>query len=369
MNNTSNRIDWWEPQIGQKEKVLLNQVLESNFLNDGEFTTRFENKLKQLLGCKHVVAVTNGTSALFLALVGCGIGYDDEVIVPDITFIATANAVTMTGAKPVFVDVDPNTLNLSPSGFKKAITPKTKAVIPVHISGRPADMPAILKISKEHNIMVVEDAAEALLSKLNNQFLGTIGNAGILSFSPNKTITTGQGGAILTNNDNLYTRLRELKDQGRSIRGTGGNDVHDTIGYNFKLTNLQASIGIAQLDYLVDRTNKMKHNYLQYQDGLKNLTEISLLPFNTANNEIPQWIDALTSKRDELVEYLESHNVHCRKFWFPMHTHKPYRLTDENFFHSTRLSNNAFWLPSSLSLTDSDIDYVCSLIKKFLKNS
>ena len=195
MNTTSKRIDWWEPQVGEEERKLLLQVLDSNFLNDGEFTTRFEQMLADLLDCKHVVAVTNGTSALFLALTGNGIGPGDEVIVPDITFIATGNAVVLAGAKPILVDVDPDTLNLSPAEFKKAITPRTKAVIPVHVSGRPANMPTILDIAKNHGILVIEDAAEAFLSKFKGKFLGTWGQAGVLSFSPNKTITAGQGGA------------------------------------------------------------------------------------------------------------------------------------------------------------------------------
>ncbi|MBT5549457.1 MAG: DegT/DnrJ/EryC1/StrS family aminotransferase [Nitrospina sp.] len=365
MSRTSKNIDWWEPQVGEEERELLNQVLDSNFLNDGEYTTQFEQKLAKLLGCKHAVAVTSGTSALFLALVANGIGHGDEVIVPDITFIATANAVSMAGAKPVLVDVDPHTLNLSPAEFLKAITPKTKAVIPVHISGRPVDMPAVLEIAKNHGLHVIEDAAEALLSKLKNKSLGTFGQAGILSFSPNKTITTGQGGAILMDDDSLEVRLRELKDQGRPVRGTGGNDTHDQIGYNFKLTNLQAAIGIAQLDKLATRTSRMQQNYLMYVEGLKDLEELTLLPFQVDKGEIPQWVDALTPRRDELVEYLQGCDIFCRSFWFPLHAHKPYRLPDDRFPNSTPLSAKAFWLPSSFSLSDADTEHVCNQIRKF----
>jgi perosamine synthetase len=365
VNTKPKTIEWWEPQVGQKEKELLLQVLDSNFLNDGEYTTQFEKMLADLLGCKHVVAVTSGTSALFLALAANGIGPGDEVLVPDITFIATANAVTMTGAKPVLVDVDPSTLNLSPGEFKKAINPRTKAVIPVHISGRPADMPTILEIAENHDLKVIEDAAEALLSKLNGKCLGTFGQTGILSFSPNKTITTGQGGAILLDDDSLEVRLRELKDQGRPVRGTGGNDIHDQIGYNFKLTNLQAAIGIAQLDKLAARTSRMKQNYLKYAEGLSDLEELTLLPFQLEMGEIPQWVDALTQRRDELVEYLETCDIFCRRFWFPLHAHKPYRLPDEAFPNSTHLSAKAFWLPSSFFLSDADIEQVCNQIRKF----
>jgi len=369
MSEDQKIIEWWEPQVGEKEKELLLQVLDSNFLNDGEFTTRFEQQLAELLGCKHAVAVTSGTSALFLALIANGIGHGDEVIVPDITFIATANAVVMAGAKPVLVDVDPQTLNISSHEIEKAITSKSKAILPVHVSGRPANLPSILKIAKDHDLIVIEDAAEALLSKLDGKYLGTHGKAGIISFSPNKTITTGQGGVILTDDDSLEVRLRELKDQGRPVRGTGGDDNHDRIGYNFKLTNMQAAIGIAQLDKLVNRTNRMKKNYLQYVEGLKDLEELDLFPFQVEKGEVPQWVDASTQRRDELLEYLQKRNIICRKFWFPLHAHKPYSLPDYQFPHSTEISSKAFWLPSSFLLSKTEIEQVCQQIRSFFGKS
>tara|TARA_B100000686_G_scaffold197784_2_gene204638 strand:+ start:2095 stop:3207 length:1113 start_codon:yes stop_codon:yes gene_type:complete len=365
MSTEPKKINWWEPQVGEKEKELLLQVLDSNFLNDGEFTTRFENNLTELLNCKYAVAVTSGTSALFLALVAGGIGPDDEVILPDITFIATANAVAMTGAKPVLVDVDPRTLNISPAEIKKSISSNTKAIIPVHVSGRPADLPGILKVARDQNLLVIEDAAEALLSKLDGKCLGTYGEAGIISFSPNKTITTGQGGVILTNNDALEVRLRELKDQGRPVRGTGGDDDHDCIGYNFKLTNMQAAIGIAQLEKIKTRTKKMKQTYLQYVDGLNDIEGLTLFPFQVEKGEIPQWVDALSHRRDELVEYLLRKNIICRKFWLPLHTQKPYSLPDNQFPQSTDLSSKAFWLPSSFLLSETEIEKVCQSIRAF----
>lgn len=369
MSKVQKLIEWWEPQVGEKERELLLQVLDSNFLNDGEYTTRFEQQLARLLGCKHVVAVTSGTSALFLALVANGIGHGDEVIVPDITFIATANAVAMAGAIPVLVDIDPETLNISPSEIEKAITPQTKAIIPVHISGRSADMSNILKIAKDNNLVIIEDAAEALLSRLDGKYLGTYGNAGIISFSPNKTITTGQGGGILTDDDILVSRLRELKDQGRPVRGTGGDDTHDQIGFNFKLTNLQAAIGIAQLEKLSDRIEKIKNTYQQYKESLKDLKELTLLPFAIEKGEVPQWVDALAPRRDELVEYLLEKNIVCRKFWFPLHAHKPYSLPDDQFPQSTELASKAFWLPSSFLLSETDIEQVCQHIRSFFGKS
>jgi len=230
-------------------------------------------------------------------------------------------------------------------------------------------MPNILKVARDHDLLVIEDAAEALLSKLDDKCLGTYGEAGIISFSPNKTITTGQGGVILTNNDALEVRLRELKDQGRPVRGTGGDDNHNSIGYNFKLTNMQAAIGIAQLEKIETRTNKMKQTYLQYVDGLKDLEGLTLFPFQIERGEIPQWVDALSPRRDELVKYLLEKNIICRKFWFPLHTQKPYSLPDNQFPQSTKLSSKTFWLPSSFLLSETEVEQVCQYICRFFEKS
>ena len=208
--------------IRRRREGAAREVIDSGFLNDGEVTTQFESQMAELLACKHVVATTSGTAAIFLALAGLGVGAGDEVIVPDVTFIATANAVTLTGAKPVLVDIDPAKLTLDPECTERAITARTKAIVPVHVSGRAADMDAILDIAKRHGLLVVEDAAEALLSKHQGRCLGTFGIAGCFSLSPNKTVTTGQGGLVATDDDRLHVRLRELKDQGRPVRAPEG---------------------------------------------------------------------------------------------------------------------------------------------------
>jgi perosamine synthetase len=360
-------LSWWVPQVGAEERALIAEVLDSNYLNDGELTTRFEHALVARIGCKHAVAVTSGTTAIFLALAGLGIGHGDEVIVPDVTFIATANAVTMTGARPVLVDVDAATLNMDPDALVRAITPRTKAVVPVHVSGRAADLPSILEIARQHGLDVVEDAAEAFMSRANGRCLGTFGVAGCISFSPNKTITTGQGGAVITNDDKLNNRLRELKDQGRPVRGTGGDDVHYSIGYNFKFTNLQAAIGLGQLHYLDSRLARMQDIYRWYSRGLGGIDGISLPGFNLERGESPQWTDAFVDRRDELDRFLAENGIHCRRFWFPIHTQVPYRLADNAFPNSTRMTRKALWLPSAFTLSEDDIAAVCQHVREFLE--
>lgn len=363
------KIPWWEPQIGSEEKKFIDEVLASNFPNEGEFTFLFEKKIAKLLDSNFAIAVTSGTTAIFLALKGLGIGRGDEVIVPDLCFVAAANAVELIGAKVVLVDINPSTLGIDLSSLQKSLTKRTKAIIPVHISGNGAGIESILKIAKSHNIFVVEDAAEAFLSKYKGKFLGTFGDAGCFSFSPAKTITTGQGGAIVTNNSHLQKRIKELKDQGRSERGTGGDDLHNSIGYNFKFTNLQAALGLGQLTYLRSRLERLKKNHKLYARNLKNIRGVKVFEFNLEAGEVPQWTILRTERRNELDQYLGSYNVECRRFWFPVHTQKPYRQYDKNFPNSAMLSPQLLWLPSAYTMTDSDVEYVCKLIKEFCSKS
>jgi perosamine synthetase len=361
-------IPWWVPAVGAEERDLLMRVVDSNYLNEGDVTAEFERKTAAMFGARHGVAATSGTSAIFLALAALGIGHGDEVIVPDVTFIATANAVTLTGATPVLVDVNPETLMIDPATIEQAVTSRTKAVVPVHVSGRAAPMKAILEVSQRRRIAVVEDAAEALLSKHDGRCLGTFGVAGCFSFSPNKTITTGQGGLVVTDDGALAVRLRELKDQGRPVRGTGGNDVHAVIGFNFKMTNMQAAIGVAQLAKLKTRAAHLRDIYRWYAGGLASVPAIRVLPFDVDHGETPQWVDAIAEDRDALVEHLRRSDMHCRPFWFPIHTQRPYARPDGDYPVSSRLMPSAVWLPSALQLTQADVRLVCAGIRRFYQD-
>lgn len=352
------------PQVGlPEERAFLKQALDNNYVNEGPLTTAFEKRLAALVGATYAVAATSGTAGIFLALKSLGIGPGDEVLVPDLTFIATANAAELTGAKPILVDVDPTSLTIDIAALKKAITPQTKAIVPVHVTGRAADMEAILKIADEHKLIVVEDAAEALLSKHNGKFLGMFGAAGCFSFSANKTITTGQGGMIVTNDPDLHVRLRMLKDQGRPVRGSGGDDRHDTIGYNFKFTDLQAAVGLGQLAFLEERVARLNRNYDLYAEGLANVSGLKVYP--RQSGELPQWTDIVSDRRDELETHLKAKNIDSRKYWYPIHQQLAYKLPDDNFPNSTRLSPRSLWLPSAFTLTDEEVQTVINEIKRF----
>ena len=365
MTTAIKRIPWWQPETGSEERELVLRVLASNYLNDGDVTTDFEKRMAAALGARFAVATTSGTSAIFLALVAVGVSRGDEVIVPDVTFIATANAVTLAGATPVFVDVDPATLTIDPAAFERAITPRTRAVVPVHVSGRAAALESILRIADARGIAVVEDAAEALRSRHRGRCLGTFGRAGCFSFSPNKTITTGQGGLVVTDDEALVVRLRELKDQGRPVRGTGGNDIHATIGFNFKLTNLQSAVGVAQLERLNTRADRLVAIGRGYARGVAGMRRFTVLPFDFDGGEVPQWVDALAEDRDRLVEFLDQQGMSCRPFWYPIHTQAAYRQADDRFANAMRVAYQALWLPSALTLTDDDVEAVCQAIRRF----
>lgn len=358
-------IPWWHPVMTGAEDAGVLDVLHSNYLNDGDVTTAFESRMAKLFGAAHAVATTSGTTAIFLAVAAAGAGAGDEVIVPDVTFIATANAVRLAGATPVLVDIDPRTLNVDPDQVRDAITPRTKAIVPVHVSGRSADMPALLAIANEHGLALIEDAAEALLSSAGGRNLGTIGTAGCFSFSPNKTITTGQGGMVMTNDAAFAARLRALKDHGRPVRGTGGNDEHPTLGFNFKLTNLQSAVGLAQADLLETRAARLRQIYRGYRDGLDGIAGVTLPGFDVDAGETPQWVDVVAERRDSLVEHLLARGIHSRPFWYPLHTQHPYHRPDSQFPNSSGLMPKALWLPTALSLTDEDVAMVCLTIREF----
>jgi perosamine synthetase len=238
-------------------------------------------------------------------------------------------------------------------------------VVPVHVSGRAAEIEKIVDVGRQRGLSVVEDAAEGFCSRFNKRWLGTFGQAGCFSFSPNKVITTGQGGVIVTNDESIFHRLRELKDQGRPVRGTGGADVHDSIGFNFKLTNLQAAVGLGQLEKLQTRLERIRRTYSIYRDELAGTKGIRILPFDIDAGEQPQWVDALTERRDQLDEFLAENGAGCRRFWFPLHTQKPYRRDEKDFPNAARVGKRAIWLPSAFQMTDDDVRSVCQLIKKF----
>ena len=359
-----------EPVINSRETIkLTKRVLSANFPNEGKFAKLIENKLSKLINTKYVVTTTSGTASIFLALKAIGIKKNDEVIVPNITFPATANAVELSGAKVVLADVNKNNLLIDEKKLLQYINNKTKAIIPVHISGRGSNIGKILKIAKRKKLFVIEDAAEAFMSKNGNKHLGTFGDAGCFSFAPNKIITTGQGGAVVTKNKSIYKNLLRLKDQGRTGLKTGGDDKYSSIGYNFKYTDLQAVLGLAQLTKIRERVNILKNNYKIYKKNLIETNNFKLIGFDIKKGECPLWVDVHCLKRKKMYNFLKKNNINCRYFWQPLNTFKPYKQSFSLLKNSKKLQGKLMWLPSSLNLSKKDLTKICNKINKFnLKN-
>ena len=359
-------INFWHTDVGIKNHKYLRSIIEDNFPNEGKYTRELENKVEKLLNVKHCIATPNCTLALFMCLKVLGIGHKDEVIIPNLTFPATANAALMTGAKVVLADINSETLNIDTYNLSKKITKKTKAIIPVHVSGRHCEVDIINKIAKRNGIYVIEDAAEAFFSLYKKKYLGTFGDLGCFSLSPNKIITSGQGGLIVTNNNTLSKKLRLYKNQGRFGLPSGGDDDYISTGGNFKLSNISSGLALSEIKSLKKRSKRLKKNYELYRKYLHNVKQIKLFPFKTDKNEIPLWTDALCENRDELFNYLKSMNIHCRKFWKPLSDCKIYSKQKIGHFKiSNNYKNKLLWLPSSFLLNDKDIIKVSKTIISF----
>lgn len=362
-----NKISWYSPQIGYAEQKSIEKVVKLNYPNQGSFTKKFENKISKILKVRYVVAVPSGTVALYLALKAIGIKTNDKVIVPNITFTATANAVTMTGAKVILVDIDKKNLGICLFSLRKIINKnKIKAIIPVHISGRSSNVFEVIKLAKKNNISVIEDAAEAFYSK-NKNFLGTLGDLGCFSFSPNKIITTGQGGAIVTNNKKNYLKILKLRDQGRVGKVTGGGEDNIvSVGYNFKFTNILSSIGIAQLDKLKKRKKKLIKNYVLYKKNILPTQNFRLFEFDLKKGELPLWTDAYVLNRDKLISKLKKKGIECRKFWSPLNLHPHYKKSFKYFPNTKFYYKKLLWLPSSFDMSKKIIQKICKEIQSNL---
>ncbi len=356
------KINQMEPWIGEEEKKAMADYLNSGgWLTEFEKTREFEQMIAEYVGSKFASALPNGTLSLVCGLLALGIKTGDEVIVPDYTMIASPNSVILAGAKPVFVDIDAKNLCLDFELTQKAVTEKTKAIMLVTINGRYPDMEKFINFCKEKNIFLIEDAAQSLGSRCKGRHLGAFGDLGSFSFSMPKIITTGQGGVLVTDKKDLYERILKIRDFGRTKTGV---DNYETIGYNFKFTDLQAVIGIEQMKKLAWRANRKKEMYKLYKDLLKDVKEIEFIETNLEDTS-PWFIDILVERREELIKFLKEKKIGARPFYPAIHTQPVYSFVKGNFKNSEDISKKGLWLPSSSFLTDEDIEYICQAIKKF----
>ena len=360
-------INQFTPTFAPNLGAEIQDYLSGNpFITEFKKTKLFEQEIAKFIGVKHAVACNNGTIALTLSALSLGISPGDEIIVPNFTMIASANAFSMIGAKIKLVDVERDSLCLDKEKAEKAITQNTKAVVLVSAGGRSPSycIHTWKKELNERGIFLIEDAAQSLGSFYNNSSLciGNLSDIATLSFSPPKIISTGQGGMVLTNNDETANALRRLKDFGRS---GGGNDVHTSLGYNFKFTDLQAIVGLSQLKDLKNRIKIKKRIYAEYSKGLADIKEVRLVKSDT-RFVTPWFYEIIVKQRDNLIEYLKNHHIGTRVMYPPLCTQtcQPGQVCG-NWEISKEIGTNGLWLPSSHTLTSEDVDYVCSKIRSF----
>ncbi len=352
------------PLFGDEEKKAVSDYMdEDGFITEYKRTEAFEDLISEYTGSKNCIVVNNGTISLTLAAIASGIKANDEVIVPNYTMIATPNSVKMFGAKPIFVDVEPETLCLDINKVKRAITSKTKAIMLVSANGRypKSGIKAFEDLCANDGIVLIEDSAQGMGSFYpDGRHIGRAGKIGSFSFSAPKIISTGQGGALITDCDETASKIRKLKDFGRT---TGGNDIHDSIGFNFKFTELQACIGIEQMKKLHARVLRKKEIFKLYEEHLSDLEEVSLFKHDLKNTS-PWFIDSVCEDRDNLMIYLRDNNIGTRVMYPPINKQSIY-LDDDNHEVSQHIGSNGLWLPSAVQLKNDQIKYITDKIKSF----
>lgn len=358
-----NFINQMEPSFDVKEREALNEyMLAGGWVTEFKKTREFEDAIKKYTGAKHCWITANGTVSLSVALLACGIGVGDEVICPDYTMVATPNSAQLIGAKAVFADIERDTLCLDFDKMKAAVTSKTKAVMLVSINGRyPNSFEKFTAFCDENNIALIEDSAQSLGSFYHGKHLGRFGKIGSFSFSAPKIITTGQGGALITDDDELSDKIKKIRDFGRD---KSGSDHYLTKGYNFKFSDLQAVVGIEQMKKLPERVERKKEMGKLYDKLLSAINGVEVIKTDYEDTA-PWFFDILCDNREDLILYLKEKNIGVRPFYPPLHSEPAYNYTNLSFPVTEEISEKGLWLPSSVLLTDEQIKYICCCIAEF----
>lgn len=356
------------PEIRGNEWKYIKECLDTNWVSSvGSYVDKFEEDFAKYLGAEAAVVTMNGTAALQLAMVTLGIGQGDEVIVPSMTFISSVNSIKYTGAEPVFVDVCRDTYVMDVDKVEMLITDKTKAIMPVHIYGYPVDMDKLKQIANKYNLYIIEDATEALGTTYNGELVGKIGDIGCFSFNGNKLITTGAGGMLVTNNKDIAKRAKYISNQTKTIKENGAM-YHEEIGFNFRMPNILAAMGVAQLEMVPQYLEAKRRNAALYNKLLKDVKGISLIrQDNNINNSY--WLYSLLVtedfkvSRDELIDILKQNEIISRPFFMLVHKMEPYKgYKAGDMTNSEYLENHGINLPSSVSLKEEEIIKICNII-------
>lgn len=366
------KIPLSKPYIGAEEIKAVEEVLRSNVLSMGERVSRFEETFSEFIGKKYGVAVNSGTSGLHLAVKAFEIGPGDEVLTTPFSFIASANCLLYEGAQPVFVDVEEDSLGMDPEQVESKVTDKTVAILPVHVFGQPCNMGEIERIAKKHSLKIIEDACESIGSKYQGVTVGSIGDMSVFGFYPNKQITTGEGGMVLTDDENKYQLLKSLRNQGRgeSMQWLS----HDRIGYNYRMSEISAAIGIEQVKKLHEVSTKRRAVAREYLQELANIDEIKLP--NTFSDRTHSWfVFAIRVKqawRDKVIEELQKVGIQSKAYFYPcIHLQKFYRekfgYSEGDFPIAEKLSKEIIALPFFTDMGEGEIQYVCRNLKRIIR--
>lgn len=365
------KVPQFAPYIGEEEYAAIKQCFTDNWITEGPKAKEFNAMLCELIGVKYGVFAPNGTLALYLALRAMEIGPGDEVIVPDFTFIGSATSVEMTGATPVFADVNRRNFQIDYQVCKKLLSKKTKAIMPVHIYGMSANMDEVMGFASANKIMVIEDAAQAIGVRYKGKHCGSFGKIGCFSFFADKTITTGEGGFIVTDDKAIHENLLYLRNQGRLNRGSF---IHPHIGYNFRMTDIQIAVGIVQLNKLPEIIKKKSAILAKYKSRLAAIDQISMISLEDGSNYIPFRIALICQQATALMAYMEERGIQSRTFFYPLHKQPCFQylaasqdLSDDCFPNAIFGYDHGVCLPSFVSIADEQIDYVCNVIEEYFR--
>lgn len=361
-------IPVYKPDLGGNEKKYVNECLDSSWISSkGKFVSQFEDGFAQKIGVEHATGVCNGTVALHLALLALGIGPGDEVIVPTLTYIAPVNAISYTGAVPVFVDSLPDTWQMDPEDVLRKITPRTKALLPVHLYGQACDMLSLKAIAEKHRIFLIEDCAEAFGTWIGEKHVGTFSDIAVFSFFGNKSITTGEGGMVVSNDRTLIERARHFKGQGLAAHR---EYWHDVVGYNYRLTNIASAIGVAQLERAEEFLTRKSQLAALYRANLADTSITFQLeaPGTVHSHWMVSFLTARPEERDPLRKALEEAGVETRPLFYPVHTMPMYSKGYRKHPVAEDLSWRGINLPSWPGLTDDDVLGICKIIRSHLSS-
>ncbi|MFH1453710.1 MAG: DegT/DnrJ/EryC1/StrS family aminotransferase [Armatimonadota bacterium] len=368
--NIDHEIRLSNPDIGEEEAKAAYDVVMSGWLGEGKKVKEFEKAFADYMGVKYAAACSNGTVALHMILLAYGIGPGDEVILPSLTFVSTATSLMYAGVKPIFAEIKKDTFNIDPGDIEKRITPRTKAVTVVHYGGQPADMDEIRKICGKHNLILIEDSAEAHGAEYKGRCAGSLGDVSVFSFTCTKIITTGEGGLILTNNKDIHDKIKLLRNHGQTAPYR-----HEILGYNYRFNDVQAAIGLEQLKKL-DKIFKTKNENAKYLSEKLNKIKGIKTPYKAPDRTHPFMIysvlldEELISKRDTILKYLHDNKIQARAYFPPAHmqpvfAHLGYKEGDLPVTES--VWKRIISLPFGVRITEEDMDYMCGILEESLR--